>query len=147
VPGAFIAAPGCVALEADAQILDFLIRKEPDEGFVVQIPDLNAVPPGVPKIAAKPRVQLEPVLGRQFSPDRLHLLIIAQHEAEVLGAVRAHPVHFENGEKLMGPQLTPGGAFSAAEHFQIEDIGVKGDGLPGIIHLNGDMIDSIDVDA
>ncbi len=43
--------------EFDAGLLDFAIRQKPDERFIVEIDNLDAVAPRIMKIAAKRRLQ------------------------------------------------------------------------------------------
>jgi len=44
-------------VELHSGLLHFTIRQKPDERFVVKIDNLNAVAPGIAKIATKRRLQ------------------------------------------------------------------------------------------
>jgi hypothetical protein len=56
-------------------------------------------------------------------------------------------VDFENREELMVTQFEERVALAAAHLFEIENILVKGHRLLNVIHLDGDMIASIDLHA
>ena len=55
--------------------------------------------------------------------------------------------HFENRQELMVTQFEERVALSAAHLFEIENILVKGHRLLDVIHLDGDMIASVDLHA
>src|SRR5438445_13850863 len=56
-------------VEFDAGFLHFAIRQQPDERFVVQVDDLDAVAPRIAEVAPKPRNQFEPIFLRQLVAD------------------------------------------------------------------------------
>src|SRR5215471_18268109 len=56
-------------------------------------------------------------------------------------------VDFENGEELMVTQFEEGVAFAAAHLLEIENILVKGHRLLNVIHLDSNMIASINLHA
>ena len=60
--------------ERDAGFLHFLIGEQPDKRLVAQIADLNAIAPGIAKVAAKTRMQLQLVLLRELLSHFLDLL-------------------------------------------------------------------------
>jgi hypothetical protein len=54
---------------------------------------------------------------------------------------------FENGEELMLPQFEKGVALTAAHLLEIENVLIKCHRLLNVIHLDRDMIASIDLHA
>src|SRR5687768_15835812 len=50
------------ACETEPDLLNLLIREEPNQGFIGQVSNLNAVSPRIPKVATEASVQLEFVL-------------------------------------------------------------------------------------
>ena len=62
----YLASEHLVRGELDAGFLHFAVREEPDERFVVQIDDLDAVAPRVAKVAAETFEQLQAVFVRNL---------------------------------------------------------------------------------
>ena len=56
-------------LETQPGPLNLLIREEPNQGFIGQVSNLNAVSPRIPKVATEAWVQLEFVLVPKLAPD------------------------------------------------------------------------------
>jgi hypothetical protein len=55
--------------------------------------------------------------------------------------------HLKNGEKLVLAEFEKGVALAAVELFEIEHVFVKRDGLPDVIHLDRNMIASVNLHA
>jgi len=125
------------------QILNLPIREQPDKRFIVQITDLNSVPPWISKIAAKAGLHLEPVFFDQLVSDLANLSVVPHHQTEVLHPIRLQCVDFKDGKELMLADLAPGRTFSAPKHFEAKHIGVERDRFFGIVYLNDDMVDPI----
>jgi hypothetical protein len=113
----------------------------------VKIDDLNAIPPGIAKVAAERRLQFEFVFLGKFLSDFLKLRFIANHDPEMPHVCSLNFVDFENRQELMVTQFEERVALAAAHLFEIENILVKGHRLLNVIHLDGDMIASIDLHA
>jgi hypothetical protein len=133
--------------ELDTRFLHLAIRQQPDERLVVKIDHLNAIPPWVAKVAAKRRLQCEFVFLGKFFSDFLQLRFIPNHDPEMPHVCSLNFVDFENRQELMVTQLKERIALAATHLFEIENVLVKGHRLLNIIHLNGDMIASIDLHA
>jgi len=88
----------------------------------VQIPDLDAIAPGVSKITAEVRFHGEPILLGDLLADLIDLRVIPHHDAEMLDAIWAKLFHFEDGQELVLAQLAPGGSFAATEQLQIKHV-------------------------
>jgi hypothetical protein len=55
--------------------------------------------------------------------------------------------HLENREELVFTEFEERVAFAAVQFFEIENVFVKRDGLPDVIHLDRDMIASVNLHA
>jgi hypothetical protein len=113
----------------------------------VKIDHLNAIPPGIAKVAAERRLQFEFVFLGQFLSDFLELSFIANHDPEMPHVCSLNFVDFENRQELMVTQFEERVALAAAHLFEIENILVKGHRLLNVIHLDGEMIAPIDLHA
>jgi hypothetical protein len=125
--------------------LNLLIRKEPNQGFIGQVSNLNAVSPRIPKVATEAWVQLEFVLVPEFAPDFIDLLGIPHHQTEVLDPVWLQPLHLEDGHELMFTQLAPGRPFAASQHFESEDVGIELNRLFCIGHFDHNMVAAVNL--
>src|SRR5438477_3097194 len=92
-------------LKLDPNFLHFRIRQKPDQRFIVQIDHLDAVAPGVAKIAAKSRLQFQTVLLLHLLAHLSKLFLVAHNESKMTDPVRLDPLDFEDGEKLVLPQF------------------------------------------
>src|SRR5215472_5528574 len=111
----------------------------------MKINDLNAISPWIAKVAAKRRLQFEFVFVRKLLFDFIQLRFIANHDPEMPHVCSLNFVDFENREELMVTQSEERVALAATHLFKIEHIFVKGSRLLNVIHLNRDMIASIDL--
>src|SRR5688572_26709899 len=55
--------------EGQTGLLNLLVGKEPNQGFIGEVSNLNAVSPRIPKVATEIGMQLEFVLARELTPD------------------------------------------------------------------------------
>ena len=133
--------------EFNACFLHFTVRQEPDERFIVKIDYLNAIAPWIAKVAAEWRLQFEFVFLGEFLSDFLKLRFIANHDSKMSHVCSLNFVDFENRQELMVTQFEERVALAAAHLFEIENILVKGHRLLNVIHLDRDMIASIDLHA
>jgi hypothetical protein len=136
-----------LSFEFNTSFLHLAVRQEPDERFIVKIDHLNAISPWIAKVAAERRLQFEFVFLGQFLSDFLELRFIANHDPEMPHVCSLNFVDFENREELMVTQFEERVALAAAHLFEIENILVKGHRLLNVIHLDRDMIASIDLHA
>jgi hypothetical protein len=134
-------------VEFDAGFLDFAIRQEPDKRFIVKVHNLDAVAPRIAKIAAKRRLQFEFIFFLKFLSNFRQLRFITNHDPEMANICRLHLFYLENCEELMLAQFEKGIAFAAFHLFEIENVLVKRHRLVDIVHLDGDMIASINLHA
>src|SRR5439155_18147797 len=96
--------------------------QKPDKRFVVEINDLNAITPWIPKITPKRWLQFQLIFFCEFLSNLGKLLFITNHDPEMPHVRRLHPVHFENREELMFTQFEKGIALAAVHLFEIENI-------------------------
>src|SRR6476620_3159892 len=134
-------------IELDTRLLHFAIRQKPDERFIVKINNLDAVAPRVAKIAAEGRLEFQFIFLREFLSNLLQLRFIANHDSEVPHVGTLHLLNFENREELMLTQFEERIALAATHLFEIEHILVKRYCLSNVVHLDRDMIASIDLHA
>src|SRR6478609_11239398 len=113
----------------------------------MKIDNLDAIAPGVVKITAELRYQLDLVFTSEFLTDFLELRFVADHDSEMTDVRPLHLVRFEDCEKLMLAQFEKRVALAASHLFEIENILVKVHRLLNVIHLDCDMITSIDLHA
>jgi hypothetical protein len=113
----------------------------------VKIDHLNAISPWIAKVAAERRLQFEFIFLSKFLFDFLELRFIANHDPEMAQICSLNFVDFENGEELMITQFEERIALAATYPFEIENILVKRYRLLNVIHLDRDMIASIDLHA
>jgi len=113
----------------------------------VKIDHLDAIAPRIVKVAAERRLQFEFVFLGQFLSDFLKLRFIANHDPEMPHVCSLNFVDFENRQELMVTQFEERIALAATHLFEIENILVKGHRLLNVIHLDRDMIASIDLHA
>src|SRR5437868_8636678 len=64
-------------------LLEFLIGKQPDEGLVVKINDLDAIAPRIAKVAAERRDEFDLILRRQLLSDLRDLVFVTDHDTEM----------------------------------------------------------------
>ena len=134
-------------IEFYTRLLDFAVRQEPDKRFVMKIDNLDAIAPGIVKITAEWRYQLDLVFASEFLTDFLELRFVADHDSEM---THVHPLrffYFENREELMLAQFEKRVALAASHLLQIENVLVKRHCLLDIIYFDRDMITSIDLHA
>jgi hypothetical protein len=136
-----------LAIELNTRFLHLAIRQQPYKRFIMEIDHLNTISPWVAKVAAELRLQFEFVFLGKFLSDFLKLRFIANHDPEMPHVCSLNFVDFENREELMVTQFEKRVALAATHLFEIENILVKGHRLLNIIHLDGDMIASIDLHA
>src|SRR5215475_3479422 len=133
--------------ELDTRVLHLSIRQQPYEGFIVKIDHLNAISPWIAKVAAKRRLQFEFVFLAKFLSDFLELRFIANHDPEMPQVCSLNFVDFENREELMITQFEERVALTAAHLLEIENVLVKGHRLLNVIHLDRNVIASINLHA
>src|SRR5438045_5954807 len=88
----------------------------------MQVDHLNAVAPGIAKIAAKRRLQFQTVLFLNFLAHLIQLLLIAHDESEVTNSIRLNLLHFKNGEKLVLTQLQKRVALATSQFLQTKEL-------------------------
>src|SRR5213596_1704473 len=113
----------------------------------MQVDHLNAVAPGIAKIAAKRRLQFQTVLFLHFLAHLIQLLLIANDESEVTNSIRLNLLHFKNGEKLVLTQLQKSVALATSHFLQIKDVFIKFYRRFCIIHFDREVIASINLHA
>jgi hypothetical protein len=133
--------------EVDTRVLHLSIGQQPYEGFIVKIDHLNAISPWIAKVAAKRRLQFEFVFLGKFLSHFLELRFIANHDPEMPHVCSLNFVDFENREELMVTQFEESIALTAAHLFEIENVLVKGHRLLNVIHLDRNVIASINLHA
>src|SRR5690348_15395535 len=132
--------------ESQTCFLHFLIRQQPDQRLIGQISNLDAVSPWISEVATEVWVQFQLVLVDELAPHFVDLLSIPHHEAKMLDAVGLQFLDFKDRHELMRSKLAPGGAFTASQHFQSKDVGVKLDSLLRIGHLDHNMVAAVYLD-
>jgi len=70
------------------------------------------------------------------------LLFIAHHDSEMSHSSGMQLLYLENGEELVLAELEKRITFTAVEFFQIENVLVKRDRLPNVVHFDRDVITS-----
>src|SRR5436309_3604067 len=113
----------------------------------MQVDHLDAVAPGVAKIAAKRRFQSQTVLFLHFLAHLIQLFLIAHDESEMTDPIRLDLLDFENGEKLVFTQFQKSVAFATIRLLQIKDVFIKFYRRFYIIHFDREMIASINLHA
>src|SRR5438874_3225535 len=113
----------------------------------MEIDHLNAVAPRIAKIASERRHQVQPIHFCDLLPHFVHLLFVPDHDPKVPGPVRLELLHFENGQELMLAELKKRIALAALKLLQVEYILIELYRRLHIIHLNGQMVTSINVHA
>jgi hypothetical protein len=136
-----------LCFELNTRFLHLAIGQQPYEGFIVKINHLNAIPPWITKVAAKRRFQFEFVFLGKFLSHFLELRFIANHDPEMPHVCSLNFLDFENGEELMVTQFEKRVALAATHLFEVENILVKGHRFLNVIHLDRDMIASINLHA
>src|SRR5439155_16482516 len=132
-------------IEFNARLLHFAVRQKPDQRLVVKIDNLNAIAPRIAKIAAERRLEFQFVFFCEFLANFRQLRFIANHDPEMPHIRPLHFFDFENGEELVLAQFEEGIALAAAHMLEIENVFVKRDRLLDVVHLDDDMITSIDL--
>ncbi len=133
--------------ELNTRFLHFAVRQQPDKRLVVEIDHLNAIAPRIVKIAAERRLQFEFVFLGEFLANFLELRFVANHDPEMAHVRALNLVHFENREELMVAQFEERVALAAFHLLEVKNILVKGHRLLDVVHLDGDMIASINLHA
>jgi hypothetical protein len=113
----------------------------------VKIDHLDAISPWIAKVAAERRLQFEFVFLGKFLSDFLKLHFIANHDPEMPHICSLNLVDFENRQELMVTQFEERVALAATHLFEVENIFVEGRRLLNVIHLDRDMIASINLHA
>jgi hypothetical protein len=113
----------------------------------VKIDNLDTVAPRIPKVAAEGRLQLEFVFPGKLLSDFLQLLLVAHHDPEMPNVGGLHFLNFKNGQELVLTEFKERVPLTTAHLFQIKNILVKRHRLLDVIHLNRDMIASINLHA
>jgi hypothetical protein len=113
----------------------------------MKIDHLDTVTPWIAKIAAERWLQFEFVFLGEFLANFLELRLIANHDPEVPHVCALNLVDFENRQELVLAKFEERVALATTHLFEIENIFVKRHRLLNIIHLDGDMIASIDLHA
>jgi hypothetical protein len=106
------------APEFDAGFLHLAKRQQPDERFIVEIDDLDAVAPRIAEIAAEAFDQLQSIPARQLLAHLRDLRIVAHHDSEVpICWIRDHSLALKHGKKLVFAEFEKGVAFAFVEFF------------------------------
>jgi hypothetical protein len=113
----------------------------------VKIDHLDAISPWVAKVAAERGLQFDFVFPGEFLSDFLKLRFIANHDPEMPHVCSLNLVDFENRQELMVTQFEERVALAATHLFEVENIFVEGSRLLNVIHLDGNMIASINLHA
>jgi hypothetical protein len=111
----------------------------------VKIDNLYAVAPRIVKIAPKRRLKFQLVFAGNFLADFRQLGFVPHHDSEM-----PHPpgkFFTSDGEKLVLAELEEGVSFTAVELFEIENILVERNRLFDVVHFNGDVIATVNLDA
>src|SRR2546430_6977490 len=80
-------------VEFNSRLLHFAIRQKPDKRFVVKIDNLDAVAPGIAKVAAERRLKLEFIFLSYLFANFLELPFVANHDPEMPHVRPLHLVH------------------------------------------------------
>jgi len=131
--------------EFNSGLLDFAVRKQPNDRFIMKIDDLDAVAPRIAKIAAERRLQFQFVFASKFLTNFSQLLLVAYHDSEMSHVCRLHFLHFENGEELVLTEFKKRVALAAVQLLEIKNVFVKRDCFVDVVHLDRDVIASIDL--
>src|SRR5438477_1596470 len=134
-----------IVRELNSGFLHFAVRQQPDKRFVVKIDNLDTVAPWITEIAAERRFEFQLVFAGEFLPYLCELLFVAHHDPEVAHVRGLNFFHLENGEELVLAELEKGVALAAVQFFEIENVFVKRDRLFDIVHLDRDMITSVNL--
>ncbi len=113
----------------------------------MQVDHLDAVAPGIAKIAAKGRLQFQTVLFLHCLTHLIQLFLIAHDQSEMTNPIRLDLLHFENGEKLVLTQFQKSVAFATIHFLQIKDVFVKFYRRFYIIHFDREVIASVNLHA
>src|SRR5438477_5484294 len=113
----------------------------------MQVDHLDAVTPGIAKIAAKWRLQSQTVLFLHLLAHLIQLFLIAHDESEMTNPIRLDLLHFENGEKLVLNQFQKSVAFATIHFLQIKDVFIKFYRRFDIVHFDCEVIASINLHA
>ena len=101
----------------------------------------------VAKVAAEWRFEFQFVLAGDLFSHFGDLLFVAHDQSEMPHPIRLNLVYFEDGEKLMLPQLEERIAFAAVELLKIEDVFVERDSLANVVDLDGNVVTPVNVNA
>lgn len=114
----------------------------------MQIDDLDAIPPGVAKIAAKTGDELKAIFIYEFVSHFGQLRLIANHDAKVsVPQFTTRSLVFEHRQELMFAQFKERIALPFVQLLQFKDINIKCDCGLDIAYLDRDMIAAIHLDA
>src|SRR5262249_20996867 len=113
----------------------------------MKIDHLNAIAPGIAKIATERWLQFELIFLREVLSNFLQLRFVANHHPEMPHVCSLTSVDFENREELMCPDFEDRVAFAATHLFEIENILVKRHRLLDVIDFDGYMIASVNLHA
>src|SRR5438132_10357231 len=113
----------------------------------MQVDHLDAVAPGIAKIAAKGRLQFQAILLLHCLTHLIQLFLIAHDESEMTNPIRLNLLHFENGEKLVLTQFQKSVAFATIHFLQIKDVFIKFYRRFYVIHFDREVVASINLHA
>src|SRR6266496_1140197 len=113
----------------------------------MQVDHLDAVAPGIAKIAAKGRLQFQAILLLHCLTHLIQLFLIAHDESEMTNPIRLNLLHFENGKKLVLTQLQKSVAFATIHFLQIKDVFIKFYRRFYVIHFDREVVASINLHA
>src|SRR5438067_12098238 len=108
----------------------------------MQVDHLDAVTPGIAKIAAKWRLQSQTALFLHLLAHLIQLFLIAPDESEMTNPIRLHLLHSANGEKLVLTQFQKSGAFPTIHSLEIKDVYIEFHRRLDIVHSHRDVIAS-----
>jgi thiosulfate dehydrogenase len=109
----------------------------------VEIHHLHSISKRIDEIAAKRWDQLDSVLLRKLLAHFAKLCFVAYDQPKVAGTTRTGFFDFEHRKKLVFAYLEECITLAFVELLEIEDVTVKVDGLLDIVHLDRDVVDSV----
>jgi hypothetical protein len=134
--------------EVYAGLLHLAIRQQPDQRFIVEINDLDAITPWIAKVAAETFDKLESVFTDELFAHFRNLRVVAHHDPEVaVASIGLHSFALEHREELMLAKFEKGVTFPFVESLQPEDILVKCDRLFDVADFDSDMVAAINLHA
>ncbi|OLC26286.1 MAG: hypothetical protein AUH91_04550 [Verrucomicrobia bacterium 13_1_40CM_4_54_4] len=113
----------------------------------MKIDNLYAVAPRIAKIAPERWFEFQVVLAGNLLPHVGQLLFIPHHDPEMAHVRGLEFFHLENGEELVFAEFEKRIALAVGHLFKIENVLVKRDRFLDVIHLDGDVITSVNLHA